>query len=288
MIRRFATYASLGILAAIIVAPNLLKPAVAAGSTGGDVNSIDQKVDELNTIRDDSSLSASDKAAKEFRAQEDILNGVTGLSDNEIASAKDKLGKLPDFDQDSPEQKLRDNYLTELGTYSAYFDAEKQKIKEATSLDDLKTIASDLKAYRAGGYNDELQNMVTFTLLYYADEITATARTRLDKITSDIAKLQDAGFLKKGFAQNSLSKADGLIKDAVKLHDQAEIMILRPVQEQTTGDKANPTMDTGTDKKATPPPTARDLIEKSISDIKSAYNIFLQVGKDARKALGLK
>jgi len=295
MTRGLTSYLGFSIITAMVVAGSVACPALAASSTtsiGGDVNSIDQKVNQLITIRDDDSLTSAEKAVKEFQAQQDILNGVIDLSNNEIASVKDKLDALPKFDKDSPEDKLRSGYLDELDSYSAYFSIEKDKVTAAANIDDLKAIAADIKTYRAGGYNDEIQNMVTFALLYYDADVIATAQTRLDKVKVDIAKLQSLGLLKKGFTQSSLDKAAGLISDAAKLQSQAKDLILEPPQtatdqttdETTTSDKT--TTNAGTT--VTPPPTPRDLVSKSIGEIKSAYNIFLRISKDVRKALGLK
>ena len=295
MTRGLTSYLGFSIITAMVLAGSVARPALAASSTtsiGGDVNSIDQKVNQLITIRDDDSLTSAEKAVKEFQAQQDILNGVIDLSNNEIASVKDKLDALPKFDKDSPEDKLRSGYLDELDSYSAYFSIEKDKVTAAANIDDLKAIAADIKTYRAGGYNDEIQNMVTFALLYYDADVIATAQTRLDKVKVDIAKLQSLGLLKKGFTQSSLDKAAGLISDAAKLQSQAKDLILEPPQtatdqttdETTTSDKT--TTNAGTT--VTPPPTPRDLVSKSIGEIKSAYNIFLRISKDVRKALGLK
>ncbi len=293
MTKKFS-YLILPVLATLfVVAP--LKPALAASSIGSDVNSINNKVDQLTTIRDNDFLSADEKVAQEFQAQQDILNGVIDVSNKEISNIQDKLNKLPDFDKDSAERKLQSGYLGELEGYQTYFDAEKDKVANATSVDGLKTIANDLKAYRAGGYNDEIKNMVTFTLLYYNEDVISTAKTRIDKINADITKLQSSGFLKKGFSQNSINKASGLIADAIKLQNQAKALILQPPTQadntvkNSTDTITNTTTDnTATDKAITPPPAPRDLIEKSIGEVKSAYNIFLQIGKDIRKALGLK
>ena len=288
---------TLGILAmsALLLGP--AKPVLAASLTIGDVNSINDKVDELNTIRDDNSISAPEKDVKEFQAQQDILNGVIDLSENEVSSAKDQLNKLPEFNKDSAEQKLQSEYLTNLDTYNAYFESEREKIETAASIDDLKNIASDIKTYRSNGYDDSLQNMVTFTLLYYSSDITTTAKTRLDKITSDIVKLQNAGLVKKSFDASSIDKAAGLISDATKLQEQAKALILEPVQVKDATDitstdteavtKTTDAATTGTDTTIVPP-TPRDLIENSINDIKNAYNVFLQISKDVRSALGLK
>lgn len=283
MNNKFSKYIVLSV-AVLSISSLSLRTASAASSIDNDVNSIDSKVNQLITIRDDSSLSSADKTAQEFKAQQDVLNSVIDLSDNEISSLQDKLNNLPKFDADSPEKQLQDTYSSELDGYATYFGDERQQVADASTIDDLKSIATDIKDYRSSGYNDEIQNIITFTLVYYDESVISTAKTRLDKVTSDINKLQSSGLLKKSFSHSSLDKASGLIDEATKLEDQAKALILQPPQDNTP---ATQTGQTTTDKTVTPPPAPRDLINQSINDIKESYNLFIQVSKDIRKALGL-
>jgi hypothetical protein len=283
------------IITVIVAAGGTARQTFAAGPAtqiGNDISSINQKVAQLIAIRSDNSLTSTEKNAKEFQVQRDILNGVIDLSNNEIASAKDKLNALPKFNEDSPESKLRSGYLDKLASYSAYFNAAENKIIEAADIDNLKAIAADIKNFRSGGYNDEIQNIITFTLIYYDADIIATAQTRLDKLKIDISKLQNLGLLRKDFQQDSLAKAASLINEASELQNQAKEIVLEPPQtatneiigETATSDKAN----TDAGSTTVQPPTPRDLINKSISEIKNVYDIFLQISKDIGKTLGLK
>ncbi|MCL5224428.1 MAG: hypothetical protein M1361_02400, partial [Patescibacteria group bacterium] len=195
-------------------------------SINNGITSVQNEVNNLINIRSSQSISDGTKTAQEIAAQKKVLKGVIALSDNEISTAQEKLNNLPTFDENSEAYVLQSNYLAELASYSKYFAAEGLIISNATTSDQLQAVAADIKAFRNSGYNSEIYNMITFTLLYYDADIISTANSRLNSIETDITSLSQ--LLANQSALNSeLNKASGLISEASDLHDQASALILQ-------------------------------------------------------------
>jgi hypothetical protein len=275
MVRRFVSYLMLPLVLAAVFAHASLKPVLATEPLG-DTNPIDKSVEDLLAIRDDDALSDAEKLANELETRRVILNDILNLSTDEVANLKGKLTKLPDFDKGSLEYDLTSGYLNDLDAYGAYFDAEKQKTADAASLDDVRTLAAEIKAYRASEYSTKIQQIFTFTLLYYNEGVIKIAENRLEKVTSDVGKLERLGLIKPSSMHSQLDSAASLISEASKLQDKARSEIL-------TGEAT----DVESDDVAVPP-SPRELLEKSLNEVKDAYGVFLQIGKDIRKTLGLK
>jgi hypothetical protein len=298
MKQRFASYLTILVVMAVTISGAFLRPALAATSSiDSSINSIENKVGRLMDIRGDQSISSDTKTTKEIAAQKDILNEIVTLSANEISTLQTKLNSLPDFDKDSKGYSLKSNYLAELSSYNEYFTQESAVISSAVTLSQLQTVAVSIKTFRDAGYNSEIYDMVTFTLLYYDAGIISTANNRLNSISSDLTNLENAQLLlNSSVLDDDISQAANLIDKASSLHGQASGLILWVSPENSTSTTASSTTDseltptassTATSTPAVDTPDPRDLIEKSISDIKSAYQIFIEVVNNIKTQLDL-
>lgn len=258
--------------------------ALAAGEP--QPTSIDKNVSELGSVKDDDKLTPEEKLNRELDARINILRDVTSLSLKEIDSQNEKLEKLSKFADKSREQELRQDFLANLDDYKTYFEDQSQKLDGLIeSLTDnpqelnaqLKSLAKEIKDYRDTVYNPGTSKLIEFTLLYYNENVLGVAKTRLSKISGDIKKLEKLGLLERGSARAQLDKASRLISTAQDFHSQAKNLVL-----------ANPLdIDLEKPKVTKPKNTPRELIEKSLVNIKAAYDIFLKVSKDTRRTLGI-
>lgn len=268
--------------------------ATTTGSLNVSINSIDTELTQLMNIREDHSISSSTKVTEEISAQQDILNQVITLSTNEISALQTKLTNLPTFATDTEEYSLQSNYLAELSSYNDYFTQESAVVASASTLAQLQTVALSIKTFRDAGYNSEISNMLTFTLLYYDASIISTAENRLTSVSSDLASLEDAQLLlNPSMLDVDVSQAAGLIGKAATLHDQASALILQnwPLDYASTTASSTaitPTASsTATSTVSTNTPDPRNLIEKSIGDVKIAYQIFIGVATSIKTQLDL-
>lgn len=265
-----------------------LTPALAITEASKPSTNIDKSVLELGTAKDDDELSPEERLGKQIDARIKIITEVISLSIKEIGGLRDKLNQLPKFAHKSKEKEMQEDFLANLDAHEDYFNNQSKKLDDLKDEadqnklnDGLRDLAKELKDYRDNTYNPAIQKIVDFVLLWADENAVHTAKTRLNKVISDIKKLEKFGLIDKGTFRVQLDKASRLIASASDLQAQAKGLILNPPDETVEeGDK-----EAAKEKLAKPKP--RELIEKSFNQIKSAYDIFLKISKEVRKTLGI-
>ncbi|OGY60923.1 MAG: hypothetical protein A3F99_01690 [Candidatus Colwellbacteria bacterium RIFCSPLOWO2_12_FULL_43_11] len=281
-----------------------LRPVLAETTTTEQTKPVDESVNELLEIRDDTTLTEEEKLVKEFNGRKNILTEVITLSLDEIIKLKDKLKALGEFEDQSDEKLLQDKFNSSLDGYDAYYKDQTKKLETLTTIDEAKSLAQSIKDYRENTYNPEVQSAVDFILVFYNDDVLKTANSRLDKMSGDINKLEKLGYLKAGTFSAKLKEARETLADANDMNKRAKEAILataprEPKAETTEGDGLETKTEEVTQPESTIPsnegdaeveviPTPGELITGSLNKVKGTYEIFLQIGKDLRKALGLK
>ena len=265
--------------AIVMLQPVLLRdrPALAAETTKSDaVNPIETSLNELLTVRDDTSLSEEDRLLKELKLRKKILNWALTSSLDEVTKLTAKIDALPEFAEDSREKELRDGFKLSLESFTAYYTDKSEKFTELTTIDQIKSLAQEIKDYRDNTYNPQIQQIVNFLLLFYNEDVLKIANTRLDKISADIKKLEKLGYVKTGAFANELKLAAQTLSDARALLEEAKNAVLSPPkpEEETTLEVQLPV-------------EPNKLVESSLNKVKSTYDTFLQISKSLRKILGI-
>ncbi len=267
---------SIIIFATLIV----IQPALAADAVKTtETKPVEDSVNELLTVRDDTSLSDAEKLVKELELRKKILSEVLSLSLDEVSKLTAKINSLPEFAEDSRERALQDEYKAALESYAAYYTEQSKKLGELTTIDEVKSLAQEIKDYRDNTYNPQVQQIVNFVLIFYNENVLKLATTRLDKITADIEKLEKLGYIKPDTFVNELKQAAEILNSARALLEEAKSAVLAPPEE--------PTLEAGATEDTPPPVEPNKLIESSLNKIKDTYDIFLQVSKSLREILGL-
>jgi hypothetical protein len=278
------------ILTAMVIIGTIGSQTALASDTQVDqTKSATDNVDQLIQIKDDSSVSGPTKVKKELGARLIVIKDVLKLSTDEIAKLQDKLKKLPKFTDKSQEKILKTEYQKSLDDFSAYYDDKFRVLSDIKTNNDAKTLAEELKNYRDTIYNPEIKKIANFTILFYDADVVKTGKTRLNKIIVDVSKLEKLGYLKSGVFSDKFKKAQALLDDADKLEQEAADIILasKTIEDTTQKDvTAQQTIDVT--KVVEEPKDPGDLTSKSLQNVKDTYDIFLQIGKDIKKYLGLK
>ncbi len=272
--------------ALIMLQPALLKDAALAAETtkSGAVNPIATSLNELLTVRDDTSLSEKDRLLKELELRKKILSEVLTLSLDEVIKLTAKVDALPKFAEDSREKELRDGFKLNLESYTAYYTDKSKKLAELTTIDQIKSLAQKIKEYRDNAYNPQIKQIVNFLLLFYNEDVLKIANTRLDKISADIKKLEKLGYIKTGAFADELQLSAQTLSGARALLEEAKSAVLNPPKpEEALSIKAKPTPT----EEAQSPVEPNKLVESSLNKVKSAYDTFLQISKSLRKILGI-
>lgn len=215
---------------------------------------------------DSASLAPEEKLAK---AKEDLLRALD-LSLKKVESLKSRLNEL-NFPEDSREQALKNKALGDLDAYAEYYLKAKEDLDKKGSLDEIKDLAKEIKEYRDTTYIPGVEKTIRFILVFYNEEVLGVANDRFGKIGADIKKLDKLGVVREDDFREKLDEVSDFLKEAADLQGEAKKIILA----------------TSTDPEKSKEPSAKDMIEKSLNNVKAVYGIFLELNQSVKKALGI-
>jgi len=274
-------------LLALLLMVLVLTWPVLAEETNTTSKPVEDSVTELLNVRDDTSLTEEQKLVKELEIRKKILSEVLILSLEEVKKLEAKLDALPEFVDESSEKTLQGEFEVSLKGYSSYYTEQTDKLATLRTIDEVKKLAQEIRDYRETKYNPRVQEIVNFVLIFYNEDVLKTANTRLEKISADVNKLEKLGYLKVGAFSAELKRASNILKSAAELNNQAKSLVLTPPTEEVVTEKPVSAEEVVEIESEEIVPTPAQLTEESLNKIKSAYDIFLQIGKDLRKALGI-
>jgi hypothetical protein len=280
-------------------------------TTQENTRTVEQSISNLLTIRDNDTLSETERATEELKARKQVLRDALELSMQETTDLIASLENIEGLDPEGKKEGMRNAFIGALRSYGTYYTQQMEKIDSLETAAEVKALAQEIKTYRDTIHNPNVQHIVDFVLLFRNESVIGIAQNRLEKIVSDIHKLERKGFIENGIFSESLSEAQALIRESVALHESAkEMMFTSPTKEeapqeeintdQTTEENIDTPSDTETEEDAATEaadevaveevivePTARDVILQSFDKIREAYAVFLNISKEVRAMLGL-
>lgn len=213
------------------------------------------------------SLAPEEKLAK---AKEDLAKALD-LSLKKVDGLRSRLNEL-NFPESSREEELKNEALRNLDAYTGYYNEAKENLEKKDSLEEVKDMAKDVKEHRDAIYTPGVEEIVRFILVFYNEEVLGTANDRLSKIETDVKKLDKLGVIKEDDFRGKLDEADKLLQEAADLQGKAKEIILSA---------------TSADLVKKEKPSAKDMIEDSLNNVKTVYDIFLELNQIVKKSLGL-
>lgn len=219
-----------------------------------------------------------------------VVSDALALSFKEIESARAKLGSIK-LDEESDLGKIKKAILDWLDTQEKYFrEAEGKLSSEGLDLEGVKNLAKDIKAHRDESYNEDLGNALNFILSLETSKLADTASDRWDKIASDLQKIEKAGLIKKDLFAAEMAEAKKMIDGARALVGRsfaiAKDIYLPAPEEESAAEEAQAVSDTAS-VAAEEIPSARDLCEAAIVNLKSGYGEFVKISASVKKLLKL-
>lgn len=194
---------------------------------------------------------------------------IIDLSRLEVEDLIKKLSSLENLDKNYSD--LRDSFLSILSDYLIYLDnAEIEANNPELSPDDLKLLANNLKQWRDAKYNNTLKKTVNFIWVLREADLLDTAHNRLDKISTDLKKAKNSRFIKIADLMPPLEKATTLLKEAKMSSKLAHELLFATT---TPENYKSSTLD--------------DVVEETLSKIKSAYQEFFKMNSLIKEMLGL-
>lgn len=251
---------------------------------------IEDSLNQLISAKEDATLSTSARTYAEVTARENILEGVLGLSINEVSSTQSKLNSLPNFAKGSKELAMQNKYLGQLATFSSFYKKEYKLLINIENNSDpysestnsaLKNLAQDIEKYRENYYDQPMSDMMNFYLVYYSQSVISAASSQLARISQNINQLEAANLVSQGQFDQQLKEVNSLLGSAADLTAAAKDMILDP---QAASALSSAASGTSAGPQASSTPSA--LLTQSLSDVKQAFNIFLYIGNQLKSELG--
>lgn len=250
--------ASLAFLGFIFILPS----AYAEINLQSVLREVAEKVGAIGEIKNNLFLNAEERGAKELQARKDALLKIFDLTLLEDEDLKEKLIGVKNLNEG--EKKLRGNLIASLEENGNAYSEMKNRLEETNSITEVKQLAIDFKNWRNLVYNPKVEKIISFTLVFLEKNILETANQRLEKIKSDLEKLESAKLIKKEETAELLKKSIANLNQANELNNQAELILLKNNNETEEA------------------PTIKNLVEESLKEIRIAYKIFIEIGNLAR------
>ena len=258
-------------------------------SSGKDAGRI---LDELAALKENSVLSPSERTRQEITIRKEALSKIIELSNEELDALASKLAAL-DFPEKTQWAAIRERLTALIGTYADYQRATGSALASESDLAGIKDLSRAYKAWREDYYIPATRMMLNFILIAQEKAVLQTADSRLEKIISDLKKLESAQLISNGDFQSSLDLSVTHLADAGLYNKEAERLFFAALAANdffatasVAGIRDTASSASSTAAKIQAGERIASLIEKSLTEIKSTYLGFLDISKLVKKKLG--
>jgi len=265
------------------------------------------KVEQLVKIKDNSSLSEQDKANAEISIKREVLLNVLDLAQLQIKTVRTKLDDVifPDTEEWSA---IKEKLYNALDAARDYYSTTESDINDndALTLDDIKTVASDVEQHKIDTFDATVRNVNDVILTFNVGDVLLLAQDRLHKINSDITKIYAKRLTNSSTLKQMFFAASRSMDQARSLDDKAKEILLNVYGQDTspsskrfidnlsktlmvdylaTASSSTSTEQTSPDKRALIENHIRSLVVKSLNYIKQTYATFIDMSKKASSLL---
>lgn len=240
------------------------------------------RVIAIGGIKNNDSLSGEEKRIKELQTRKEALYRIFDLTLLEDNDLKNKLNSLKNLNE--KQKELRNELLSTFGENENAYAEMKKRLKDLDTITSVKQLAIDFKNWRNLVYNPKVEKIIAFTLIFQEKNILDIASQRLEKIKSDLEKLEDAKSIQKEDTADLLQKALLSINQAKDSNRQAEIIITEILKNELNKlAQSNSVFSKNKEKELLL--SSKNLVEESLKQIKNAYKIFIDIGKLVKEKL---
>lgn len=306
------------VIISLVVLSLTLSPIFAQENLQAPNKEVANKVGELVELKDDNTLSDEDREIKEIVIRREALDKIANLSLLEIKNLEDKINSL-DLNSDIQIQ-IKERFLEILDNNRKYSEDLKIKTEnDELTLEEVKDLAQKYKDWREENYNKYVKKLTVFTLAFQEKSVLKTANIRLEKIMADLGKLESAKLIKKEDTWKYIDSAMKSLTNAQIFNSNAEKIIIDVIEKcvlypASSTPEAMPEIATSTLEKIGEPLTkpvpvteeftasstaklatstqeiipendAQALIERSLKEIKNAYNSFISISNKVKAKL---
>lgn len=269
------------------------------------IEGVKDKLDNLVTAKDE-------KSSDELALRISTLRKVIEFS---VTEANDLKVKLIAMKTEEAVELWKEATLDKIEAALAYYKEEKENLEDEEHILDLagvKAAAESFKEWRAAHFLPVADMAQDFLLISQEEKAIETAEKRAAKIGEDVQKLKNARQKLAKSLVPLLEKANNLIEEAAELNttahnrfweefvvsfttSTAENASSTEAAEAATSSKAfslssldavsSSTEATSTVAAEPLPPSIRDLVKSSLTKVREAYQVFIEMSTLVRKAL---
>ncbi len=207
----------------------------------------------------------TEEAAKVLQAKDDMTKALN-IAVERVDERKADLERLS-FSEGSPEASLKVTFSQDLDASRTYYLEKSDVLATLTSLEEIQSLAQEIKTYREEIYAPEGQRIVAFISLYANEADLGIAKERFEKIKADLENLKALGLIDEAATEDQVNLIDGLLQESTNSQDQAKELILEQSAEGSI--KAN------------------QLIQDTMARVKTVYDLYLGLSDEVRNKLGL-
>jgi len=236
--------------------------------------------------------------------------------DFSIEEAKDLKLKLLVDESNATTTPWKEVSVDTLNELISFYEGEEEYVRETENvlLEDIQKRAEELKNLRESIYLPLEEEVRSFLAIEQGKKAVQMAERRWEKIKQDVRKLEHAGFETEQL-ESLLGDAEGLIRESREVNKEAEGLLYKhyilPVffstssdplatstiatsTEEVVKDAAKTTTstektDTVAEEEVTDPPTSpssiKELARESLTKIREAYQVFIEMSNLVRKLL---
>lgn len=244
--------------------------------------------DTLLAISDDETLTDEER----FSKAKDGLVLALNLAKEKVAELTASLNER-EFDEESRETDLRASFLVELQGYDVYYSEKLEAAGPLLALLEVQALALEVKTYRDEVYTPKVEDIVQFILVFYSEDVIGIATDRFTKISEDIDTLESLGLIKNGSFDEQMQSVESLLNEARDLTAVAKEFLLRAPAENDIVAEAieEPEVENATTtddvEEVISEEEIVDPIEVSLNNVKTAYEVFLEISKSVKATLGI-
>ena len=196
----------------------------------------------------------------------------------------------------SPEEELKNLYLSEVAGYLTFYREREAALDAVTSPEEVDAFIQTVIKYREGVYAPSAKNVLEFILVFsYNPSVLKTAKERYVSIAADAARLSGLGLIEEVLCKAALEQCQTTLDEAAQLQSQAREALLAAHQSAVALEEATETplegsaeSETTVEAMAAPVVlTPKELSEMSLNKIKEAYTVFIETGQKIKEALGI-
>ncbi len=235
----------------------------------GALEEINGLVDQLKALKNNSDLSDQERDQQETILRTQVLVKMVNLSQLETTDLASQLEAL-NLENDS-QINLKNQLSDSLNDLQSYYDRINKELIGTLNLDEIKLLTRGFQAWRNNVYAKTFNSVSNFILVLNEKSVLKIADARLEKIVSDLNRLDGAKSINKEDFQLLLKAASLNLDNAHSLNKKAEDLLFLAASGTVPLDIANIKINL--------------FAQGALREIRTAYKNFLEISKRVRQII---